>query len=430
MLLSEQQLLERIYVRSAQIRRHRRAWRGTLSALALVMMVVAVSLPSSRDDVREVDTVDAPGSTTAPTNTTTTVSAGSRPRTGIPGQRARQQPEPTRGSTGGTTVDSEGAPRATSARGRIAFIDLVPGADNSRLITVNADGSGARVLTTVAPNGYGINIVRWSPDGSRLAYLDGASSSLRLINADGSGATRITAAGLGVLDFDWAPNGREIVYLTARPKGAYPTYSPFPGISADGDITIVSTDGVTQRPITADMNSDWSPRWSHDGSEIHFLRYGADGDTNGLYAIGRDGLGLRMIRAGEFSTFSRSPDNTRFAVIGQASSGFVDVFAMDGSRSRRLLTQFDPGWLAVPRWSPDGADVAVFDVDKRLFRLATDGSRQEVISSEVVGGVDWLRDGRSLIVCTSSGVGLVSRDGAQRVAVMRANLCRALDLRP
>ena len=70
-------------------------------------------------------------------------------------------------------------------------------------------GPGAR-LTTAADDETG---PRWSPDGTRVAFLSGAAPDreLHIAGAGGGPATRLTREG-DVGGFDWLPDGSGLVY--------------------------------------------------------------------------------------------------------------------------------------------------------------------------------------------------------------------------
>ena len=96
--------------------------------------------------------------------------------------------------------------------------------NNSELWVVSADGTGPRSLVSpggtaaINPQGSGANKLStsggdpnepsWSPDGTRIAYTlyhSGTSCSIWLMNADGSGQTRLTDGSSCDVDATWEP---------------------------------------------------------------------------------------------------------------------------------------------------------------------------------------------------------------------------------
>lgn len=93
-----------------------------------------------------------------------------------------------------------------------------------QLWQVPLDGSAAPRRMT---RGFSDNAPRFSPDGSRIAFLrsDGESpAQLQVMDAGGGEALAVTEEKLGVGAFTWSPDGRRIVY-TARvaEEGRYGT---------------------------------------------------------------------------------------------------------------------------------------------------------------------------------------------------------------
>jgi Tol biopolymer transport system component len=84
------------------------------------------------------------------------------------------------------------------------------------------DGSGKTRLTDMVPEEFSPPV--WSPDGSRLliasAWSDDGPGSLYVVNADGSGATPVTAPGTYVEHPGWSADGDRILYWTVGPNGA------------------------------------------------------------------------------------------------------------------------------------------------------------------------------------------------------------------
>ena len=56
---------------------------------------------------------------------------------------------------------------------------------------MNTDGSGLRNVTNTVTTSFDST---WSPDGRRIAYLDGSpgGAPLYVVNADGTGKQRLT----------------------------------------------------------------------------------------------------------------------------------------------------------------------------------------------------------------------------------------------
>jgi Tol biopolymer transport system component len=98
---------------------------------------------------------------------------------------------------------------------RLAFAEDVAmesgRAGTSRIVVVNADGTGRRVLVGLASD------PAWSPNGSKIAYVGYPSrlsetGSIVVANADGSGAHHITAAAAPELRPAWSPVGKRIAF--------------------------------------------------------------------------------------------------------------------------------------------------------------------------------------------------------------------------
>lgn len=154
--------------------------------------------------------------------------------------------------------------------------------DGPGLWVMNPDGSGAAKLYTVPladmDRGCDFNTSRWSPDGTRIAFLrklPGAPEGCRIyvMNADGSDAHPLTTAtGIWVeSDLRWSPDGTSIAFN--RWEKHEPTNQwfirPIGVVSANGG----EVRGVGPTPVPAGAAFSWSP----DGRTIVSL----DGSTVG-----------------------------------------------------------------------------------------------------------------------------------------------------
>ncbi|MCW1986010.1 UNVERIFIED_ORG: dipeptidyl aminopeptidase/acylaminoacyl peptidase [Sphingomonas sp. R1F5B] len=86
-------------------------------------------------------------------------------------------------------------------------------ADGGALIRLSFDKYGFAGLVVGAPVP---SVLRWSPDGGRLAFTKaiGGVMQLFVIRPDGSDETQLTHSGVSIDDFQWLPGGDAIVYAS------------------------------------------------------------------------------------------------------------------------------------------------------------------------------------------------------------------------
>ena len=108
------------------------------------------------------------------------------------------------------------APPKTSAafpgtNGPIAFVSSRDG--NAEIYIMNADGSGVTRLTTNSAND---EFPAWSPDGSKIVFTSGRSGNdeIYVMNADGSSVTRLTNNSAADRYAAWSPDGRRIIFAS------------------------------------------------------------------------------------------------------------------------------------------------------------------------------------------------------------------------
>jgi TolB protein len=102
---------------------------------------------------------------------------------------------------------------------------------------MNPDGGGVTKLTNQGSNFDGA----WSPDGNEIAFVStrfsaAGYSSIYVMNADGSGVTRLTYGNSCYESPSWSKDGKRIAF--ASTLGGDPTDCGYPN-----DIYVMNADG-------------------------------------------------------------------------------------------------------------------------------------------------------------------------------------------
>jgi TolB protein len=131
---------------------------------------------------------------------------------------------------------------------------------------MNPDGSGAQRVGDIW-----VEYPAWSPDGTKIAFESleaGASGNdpdynIYVMNADGSGVTRLTDYDGQDVAPDWSPNGQQIIFTSTRENETLPgNLAPLP------DIWMMNADGSGQTRLTS-SGGEYAA-WSPDGEYIVF----------------------------------------------------------------------------------------------------------------------------------------------------------------
>jgi Tol biopolymer transport system component len=245
------------------------------------------------------------------------------------------------------------------------------------LVTVNADGSGLRVVIGSSRGGTRPDLfgrASWSPDGKRLVFATDAgfarsTGPLYIVDADGSHPHALQGTSPAFAPV-WSSDGETIVFARRVSFGPEGLTSALWSVRPDGKDPRQLVKAVQGQ---IDVPSSWSP----DGSLVGFTRVAFKGfDSNardlsdvGLYVMHPDGSGIRkLVERGAEPSWS--PDGHLIAYVsdrdrnGKLSYGDTTNYAnelyvmrSDGTASRRLTTTKDLN-EGSPSWSPDGSRIA------------------------------------------------------------------------
>jgi Tol biopolymer transport system component len=252
------------------------------------------------------------------------------------------------------------ATRATNGS-VLAFTSLRGG--NAALYVSNRDGSGARRLTPAGVGAYQGDAA-WSPDGTRVVFTCG-NFELCVASANGSGAARLTKSrwpGTWTYEFEpaWSPDGTQIVFSTKRG-------------GRSSDLWVVGADGTGLKKLVTTPGNEGSPEWSPDGLQI---AYTADtGAGSDLWVVNADGTNVRRLTSGRTleSDPDWSPNGTTIAYTRATAGSFkseVWLMRASGGGQRRLTAGGEPSW------SPDGSFLFLsvpLGTDDGLFRVRPNG---------------------------------------------------------
>jgi TolB protein len=200
------------------------------------------------------------------------------------------------------------------------------------LYTMRADGSRLKRLTD---NGTFERSPSWSPGGKRIAFSRyNRTYGITVMRADGSGVRRITSPrGMNDISPSWSPSGRRIAFVRApaNSKGGY-----------CARVHVVNADGTGLTRVTPECNQYGELAWSPDGRRFAFLRWGSE-----LYVMDADGSDVRQLLATTplVSTFAWSPDARRIAFTRGDLPG-IWVVNGDGTGEASLVPEVRASDLA------------------------------------------------------------------------------------
>ncbi len=352
-----------------------------------------------------------------------------------------QEPDPRTRLTVEKWLDWErvGDPRISPDGRRVVYtrswVDKMNDRWESEIWMVNADGSRSRQLVDGSSP-------RWSPDGTRLAFLDRDDDDntqifVRWMDDEGavSQVTRLTES---PSNLEWSPDGRQLVFTMRvpaeesssnnwaislpRPEGAKWTANPriVERLVYRGDrrgyleesfqqIFLVPADGGTPRQLThGDMNHG-APTWMPDGTGLLFsglLEEDAEyrWQESEVYRldVATGEITQATSRKGPDRRPLPSPDGRYIAYVGHDTTtmDYIEsalyVMNADGSAARALTAEMDrtPGAMF---WAPNGRGI--------YFNVRADGYAN-VHYASLDGEVRQITEGRQLL-----GISDVSRNG-------------------
>ena len=221
-----------------------------------------------------------------------------------------------------------------------------------------------------------ITDARWSPDGSRIAYVSSADEigrppyHIAVMNTWGNNIEQLTEGRVRHYYPTWSPDGKQIAFIATRDfEGGTPLA-----------IFVMNSDGSEQRQLTPYAYYN-ELSWSPDGARIAYSIF------NAIVVVSADGTEYQQLTdqwTDSFPVWSPDGEYIAFQSTRDNPSQYFDIYVMrsDGTDVRRLTNS--PAHDRQPSWSPDGkkiifesnrdsSDVAIY----HLYIMNADGTEQE-----------------------------------------------------
>ena len=178
----------------------------------------------------------------------------------------------------------------------------------------------------------------WAPDGNRLAIAlskDGVSQ-IYMINADGSGVTRLTNSNAIDIEPSFAPDGKSILFTSDR--GGSP------------QIYRMSTAGGGVERMTFEGSYNVTPRYSPDGKSFAFIQR-----AQGRYGLAIMDLNTRQVQVLTDTPLNGSPTfapNGRLILYASivGGHGILAAVSSDGRIKQKITASAQD--VREPAWGP------------------------------------------------------------------------------
>ncbi len=260
-------------------------------------------------------------------------------------------------------------------------IALVPARSGQHgIFVINSDTTGGKLVTSDAT--AQLRTSSWSPDGKKILFFAARHEDSQMLTKyrmpmhlplywmDASGANRNRLLDFPVSRFEWSPDSRQLLVVSAYEDPAH------------DDLDVVS---AKRPPMSA------------------------------AYLVNlRTGEKKRVTGFGQNCYGSFSPDGTRLALsFGNEQSTEIYLVSLDGRHSKRVDEESQAIDIK-PVWSPDSNRIAYISISPQAEGgvssacvVNADGTNRKHVGMMPAQEVSWAPDGKALLVQSPGGLALV-----------------------
>lgn len=241
---------------------------------------------------------------------------------------------------------------------------------------------------------------------TKIAYVlkSGSLFQLQVADADGFNPQTVLKSQEPIRSPKWSPDGSKLAYVSFESRKSN---------------VIVQDLGTSQRRVVANFRGDnYAPSWSPDGQRL-VIALSRDGDSQ-IYTIPAEGgEPFRVTTSKSIDTNATFSGDGRDIIFVSDRSGGPQLYKVSASGGAASRLTFEGSYNVNPRLSPDGKFVAFVNREGGRFRVATLELANGLVSLLTDGPLDdspsFSPNGRTILYESKAGgrgvLGAVSADG-------------------